>query len=290
MVALIVSYFLLAYLFAPRAIFRWASVFFPLKFQRTRTEEITFAFWISFIPLIIAICVDLEFWGWSDASARINYREVFSAAYSEALFDKNPERFWVSLHAVVVGQSEFLLLYYPVVVLETAIFVWLIKMHGEWRSKSRLYESFVQRVLLRTVSEWHVLLTDFNFPKEPKRKVVADLLTEGDHLYQGDVAEYFVDSEGALSGLILSNPRRFDRQGYLNAKQTNRDVKSDAYWKEIPSANLYLPREKLLNLNVRYPIAEQRLEAVNEELRKEGLELQVVMPSNQRADPQEDRR
>jgi hypothetical protein len=63
MVALIVSYFLLAYLFAPRAIFRWATVFLPLKFERTRTEEITFAFWISMVPLVGAFCISLGLWG-----------------------------------------------------------------------------------------------------------------------------------------------------------------------------------------------------------------------------------
>ena len=58
MVALIISYFFLAYLLAPRAIFRLCSgLFLPLKFERSRSDEIAVAFWLSVIPLLISFGV-----------------------------------------------------------------------------------------------------------------------------------------------------------------------------------------------------------------------------------------
>jgi hypothetical protein len=156
-----------------------------------------------------------------------------------------------------------------------------------------LYEWFVQQVLLRTVSEWHVLLTDFNFPKSPKRKVAVDLLTD-DHLYQGDVAQYFIDDEGALSGIILVNSRRFDRAGYLRDKEKDPTVQAESYWRDIPSANnevptLYIPRDKVLNFNVRYPTIEptpsETAVAATEELKKEGFDLEVETAVEPSQDP-----
>ena len=59
MVALIVSYFVVAYLLIPAAIFRASSIFIPLKkFQRSRAEEIAFAVWISLNLDVEAISPD----------------------------------------------------------------------------------------------------------------------------------------------------------------------------------------------------------------------------------------
>jgi hypothetical protein len=250
MVALIISYFLIAYLLAPRALFRWASVFIPLKFQRTRSEEIAFAIWISVLPLVVAIGIDLVSCGRPSARP---YEQVFAASYSEAIFERNQKEFWTALYDVVLRQGEFLGLYYILVLFETFIFVKLVNNYGNWRSKCPLYERFVQQVLLRGISEWHVLLTLFNFPDTPKLKVAADVLSDADHLYQGDVVDHFINNDGALSGLILENPRRFDRARYLSDKQKDDSVKAEGYWRDIPSSNLYIPREKVLNLNLRYP-------------------------------------
>jgi len=177
-----------------------------------------------------------------------------------------------------------LILYYVLVIVETIIFVVLVNHHGNWRARSRLYERFVQSVLLRSINEWHYLLTPFNFPDIPKLRIAADILIDGDRLYQGDVIEHFLDREGALSGLILENPRRFDRVRYLRAKDEEDSVKADDYWRDIPSSNLYIPKEKILNLNLQYPPVEatpaQAKSAVTatEELSKEGIELTVDIP------------
>jgi hypothetical protein len=59
-IALLASYFVVAYLLVPRAIFRLSSVFIPLKrFQRTRTEEITFAVLVALLPFVLASALPL---------------------------------------------------------------------------------------------------------------------------------------------------------------------------------------------------------------------------------------
>jgi len=197
MVALIISYFVLAYLLAPRAIFRLCSgLFLPLKFERTRSDEIAFAFWISVIPLLIAWFGMLAFLGPLAQGTVRDYKEVFAASYVESAFARDTEKFWRSIQSVWLAQSEFFLFYYFLVLGEAVSFVALVRMYGRWK-RFRPYARLVEEVLLRGVNEWHVLLTVFNFPSKPKRRVVADLLTQEDHLYQGDVANHFIDRDGA---------------------------------------------------------------------------------------------
>jgi len=292
MVALIVSYFFLAYLFAPRAIFRLGSASLPLKFQRTRTEEITFACLISLIPLLLALALTTNRWGLPIFGSWIDYEEVFSASYSERIFNKNPDQFWISVRHLLNGQAEFLLfIYYPLVVVETAVFVKLVSSYGDWRGRFFVYDWVAQQALLRGVNEWYLLLTAFNFSKSPKRKVEADILTDDDHLYQGEIAQHFIDYEGVLSGLILTSPRRFDRPGYLREKQKQDSadiVLADPYWKDIPSAALYIARDKIVSLNLRYPTANtmpsegtDAAEAVTKELQREGIELKIELPTEE---------
>jgi hypothetical protein len=287
MIALIVSYFLIAYLLVPRAIFRGAGIFLPLRVQRTRTEEVTFALKISLIPLTIGIGAALTLHGWPSINIVDDCKEVFAASYSEAAFNRAPEKFWGSMWSVMLGQAEFLFeRYYPLVLFEAILFVGLVRQYGNWRAKSRRYEWFVQKILLRGVNEWYLLLTVANFPSHPVRKVVADVLTSEDHLYEGDVADYFTDNDGGLSGLSLINSRRFDRPGYLRAKE--REITTDAtteaktFWKDLPGQALYIPREKILSINLRYLVEPiEDAENATKELRNSGIELKVEIDVDQ---------
>jgi hypothetical protein len=286
MVALIVSYLVVAYLLAPRAIFRlWSGIFLPLRFERTRSDEIAFAFWISIVPLFVAWFGMASILGPPGHGTIRDYKEVFAASYQESVFASDPERFWRSTQSVMLAQLEFLLLYYFLVLAEAVTFVFLVRMYGRWKS-FRPYRWLVEEVFLRRVNEWHVLLTDFNFPRKPKRRVVADLLTQEDHLYQGDVADHFTDSDGALSGLVLENPRRFDRPGYLRAKEKGGTIEVEDYWKDIPGENLFVPGEKILSLNLRYePTPSEAAETATRELIKSGEGLKVEVPIGLEPDP-----
>ena len=74
-----------------------------------------------------------------------------------------------------------------------------------------------------------------------------------DTLYSGEVAEYFLGSDGSLAGLFLRNPKRFDRPRYLKEKADwgiTRPV--ETFWRNIPSAKLYLIGAHIVNLNLNY--------------------------------------
>ena len=133
------------------------------------------------------------------------------------------------------------------------------------------------------------MLTTVNFPPKPARSVAADLLTAEDHLYQGIIGDYFLDPDGELSGILLTVPRRFDRTGYLAAKEKNPSTTASQFWKEIPGYNLYLPRDKILSLNLRYPLKEAEAAktpasanaaAATLELAEAGLTLRIEPDEN----------
>jgi hypothetical protein len=273
MIALLVSYFLLAYLLAPRVIFRAIVSSLPLKFQRTRSEEISFAIWIAAIPLA-CLWLLLLVVGLPSSTIWTECKDLFAASYSEAIFAKDPEQFWTAIRVVSPRQLQFLVFYYLLVVVEASIFILLVKQYGTWR-KWRPYEWFVENFLLSGINEWYLLLTVANFPRQPKRKVAVDLLTTEDHLYQGDLADYFVDSDGSLSGLYLENPRRFSRHEYLRAKEKDSTVTPDSFWKGLAGGYLYIPNAHILNLNVRYPLTELPSATPTTLILKNGMKIKL---------------
>jgi hypothetical protein len=97
--------------------------------------------------------------------------------------------------------------------------------------------------------------------------------------------------DGELSGILLAKPLRFDRAGYLRAKKKDEKTSPAEFWKDIPGENLYLPRSKIISLNVSYPPIEKQAEtpaaieaeAATKELADSGIELQVIEPEEPKA-------
>ena len=110
----------------------------------------------------------------------------------------------------------------------------------------------MDKALLPRISEWHVLLTNFASPKHPARIVVADVLTTDDHLYHGRVENYYLDQDAKLTGILLAEVFRFDRQGYLRASQKGPVTDRQPFWKRIPGKNVYVFADRITNLNLNY--------------------------------------
>ncbi len=285
MVALILSYFLIAYLLVPGVIFRLAGIWVPLRFQRTRAEEVTFAAWICLLPLALALLLLIIVSGPPSAAAWQKLDEWFAGTYSGMKPTGPPFKFFTATWGVFLDQVGFLsIFYYPLVVSESVLFVVLVRKYGDWRERCPRYAWIVEQILLRGVNEWYVLLTDFALPKDKPHKVSVDILTQEDHLYRGDLAQYFIDTDGSLSGIFLGAPFRFDRAGYLRRKEQEPATKPDGYWKKIPGNTLYLPSTKVLSLNIAYhPMVEpetETAEKATEELRAMGLRVVVPLPSD----------
>jgi hypothetical protein len=185
---------------------------------------------------------------------RADYKLVATCLYSEATFTASGAEFWHALTRSSRRQARLLTWYYISVIGEGMLFGVLVRRYGKMR-RNRLYSKLADNLLLPNVSEWHVLLTPLVFP-DRKATVKADVLFADGNLYQGTVSQYFIDRDGMLSGLILTEPRRFDRRTYLQDKDQGKDQgkKPDpnVYWKGIPSAKLYMFANKITNINLNY--------------------------------------
>jgi len=108
-------------------------------------------------------------------------------------------------------------------------------------------------------------LTKFGSP-EPTPRIELDILTSDGVLYQGRLATHFLSHDGDLTGIVLNDAFRFDRDEYRDHKKADLDnavkqppvtvkfTKEPAeYWREIPGAiAFYIPKDKISNINVRH--------------------------------------
>jgi hypothetical protein len=106
---------------------------------------------------------------------------------------------------------------------------------------------FYDRFIFLYISQWYVLLTPYLLPNTA---VQVDILSVNDILYQGRLSKYFL-KDGELSGIFLTDPKRFNRKTYLEDRKTGTPQKEN-YWVPIPSTHLYFFVEKMLNINLTY--------------------------------------
>jgi hypothetical protein len=261
-IALAISALITAYLLIPTALFRFLlGRFVPLRiFQERKTEDITRAVVTLLLSYLIALLLvwyipGCKSWPMSfsdDRNLRLSdYKTVMGGLYSEAIFKENREGFWGASWRTVERQGRVLVWYYTSVIAFAVLSGWAIRHYGQLR-RYKAYVWLTEFLLMPHVSQWHALLTPFTFP-DKRTTVKADVLMSDNTLYQGEVADYFLDKDGNLSGLFLSKPRRFDRRAYLREQDAwSSTRKASNFWKAIPSAKLYLVADKIVNLNLNY--------------------------------------
>jgi hypothetical protein len=312
MVTLVFSYYLISYLLIPAAIFRWfVSLFIALKnFQRTKTQEITFAVGTSLTPFFLAWALSWSGYvphalpvneNWS--ARRSDYKAVYAGVVDEKASDS--PAFWHAATLCGRRQADFLFFFcYPLVLVEAGLFAFLVKKYGDWKG-NRSYQWVAGKFLLPHLSEWEMLLTPFNFPKAQHLEVWLDVLTSDNVLYRGVLGDRFLDSNGLLTGIILAHrpddarkpfvpneehsPKRFDRDKYKRAAEAYPySTRPQDYWRDIPSGAFYISSDKILNMNVSYvekdPLATIR-EAIRE-LTKRGMKFDIE-PLHDSDDPPE---
>ena len=316
MIALFTTYFVVFYLLVPGILFRFNSSFYVrLKlFQRTRTQEATFAVTVALLPFAIAL---ISVWyvpltrsypfpidGTSIAERRQDYHRIaglLTSSDAAKMLNATPslaiaprDTNWASLNRVLRRQARFLAWYYLAIAAEGLLFGYLASRYGDWQTVEsaserrsrrknkrsapiRAYNWIARKFILPNISEWHMLLTDFNFPKRDDLFVSADILQTDGHLYKGRVVDYFIDSDGKLTGILLKDVVRFDRQSYLDQKKASASpdqVFADDFWKYIPSQNFYIGQSSISNLNVRFAPREDRtlLDLADEVLQQEDFQ------------------
>jgi hypothetical protein len=303
MIALVTTCFLVFYILVPGVLFRFlTSWFVPLKlFERTRTQEATFAVAVALLPFALAL---LGVWKLpvlrhlpfpivegtssersqdyqrvaailtsSDASKLLGY--LPSGQTSTPMRDASSgatDVNWRAVNRVLRRQARFLTWYFVFIAVEGFCFGLLARKYGDWQSDPKRYRSglwLVRTFVLPNISEWHLLLTSFNWPKKEDIDVSVDILQNDGHLYQGRVADYFIDSAGKLTGILLENVNRFDREAYNDAVKVSaaeQPISSAAFWKTIPGSRFYIGQSSISNLNVRFVARNQTLISLAEKI------------------------
>lgn len=298
MIALVTTLFLVCYILIPGILFRFASSLrVRLKlFQRTRTQEATFSVAVALLPFAFALygtwrlpIMRHEPFSIADESVARwlhDYRSVttvivasdasrFLSTAPQAVPSQASEDTWHSFADVLHRQLRFLFWYFFATACEGWLFGYLASKYGDWQlnrdrpdEKQRarrlraFYNWIASKIILPNISEWHMLLTNFNWPKRDRFFVSVDILQSNEHLYQGRVADYFIDSDGKLTGVLLKNVSRFDRQAYVDARTHNATpeaVPREDYWRNIPSNHFYIGYASIVNLNVRFAPRDQAL-------------------------------
>jgi hypothetical protein len=263
-IALSASIILTLYLLIPGSIFGLIlGLFVPLRsFDRTRGEEILRGVLSTLLPFILSLLLvwmvkpfDTHPFAFPDTSQarRADYKLVVSGLYSEDLFKHSGDLFWKALTRTGRRQGRFLVWYYSFIILEGWGFGALCVSYPKYK-ENRSYRWAAKHVLLPSISEWHVLLTPFFF-SDKSTVVRADILCSDNNLYRGAVAEHFLDKEGQLRGMIITDALRYDRITYLKDRDAAIDkhpVNKDNYWHAIPGAKLYIFADKIQNLNLSY--------------------------------------
>jgi hypothetical protein len=316
MIALLTTYFLVFYILIPGILFRFVTSFYvPLKlFERTRTQEATFAVAVAILPFLLALFsvwhlpisrhYPFPVYEGSAEDRQADYRRVtaFLASndVSKYLSQISPdeavtkavtvpksaaapanEANWIALNAVLRRQARFLTWYFVAVALEACAFGFLASRYGSWQDdkakgwrsiRNAVYKPLAGKMILPNISEWHLLLTDFNWPARREIFVSVDILQADGRLYQGNVADYFLDSAGKLTGILLQHVSRFDRETYASAKANlsnpgiQHPVSTSRFWINIPSRHFYVSEGTISNLNVRFVPRDETLISLAESI------------------------
>lgn len=266
MLALLASFFLIAYVLVPGVIFRLAfSLVIPLKkFQRTRTQEVIFSAVTSVAPFSVACLFASLPW--------LDIQNVFNGSLDSSWLSADRDVFWRSVGGLWWGQLPFWGWYYGATILLALVLGWLARGYGKWQDKA-FYNWFASTFLIPNVSEWYMLLEPFT---EPKAKVVVDILTSDDHLYRGEVGDYFENAQSELTGILLRDAIRFDFRGYLAEKKQGNNPSKEKFWKQIPGTKFYVTADKITTLNISY---EPSAESIGEMLKEFQIPATVRVES-----------
>ncbi len=210
--------------------------------------------------------------GFNDSTAqrRLDYKIVVDDIAGRPSDRSDRAAFWGAFGRCVRRQARLLSWYYALVLASACMLGHAAKSYGEYQEDHPRYRWVADTFLLPNISEWYPLLTNFTI-KNKATKVQADILCD-DTLYQGTVAKHFLNKDGSLSGIILTAPKRFDRQAYVAAKNAGTTggakPKKEDFWREIPSARLYFFADRISNLNINYDAPEASKAKLEEYLRR----------------------
>jgi hypothetical protein len=257
MLAITVSLLTAIYLLGPDLVSRFILGFVVPRriIQQSKGEEIGRAVLTAVIPLSLAILWTSWHHGliWNDIKPDV--KTVFSGLYSEKIFENDREGFFRAAKAVWIANWTVAWRLYTLLIAYSILVDFIILNYGrirnsKWFDKRDWRKQALAIFVLPRVSEWHILLTPFSHKKTTR--ITADILTKSDVLYRGTIEKPFLAPDGSLSGLLVSDPFRFDRQRYVEDKKTSLNpVDKDQYWRTIPSNTFLMLSTEISTINLR---------------------------------------
>ena len=256
MIAVAVSLFLALYVLGPDALSRFVlGIAVPRRnVLLSRGEE--------FLRALVGVAGSLSvslWWAratgvlrtvWQPAAVRV----FFAGIYSEAFFREHQAEWYGSLGTVFwVNWTLLWRLYFVTAAVSVGLAAMTLN-YGRVRERLRqewLREAFAALVL-PGVAQWHVLLSRLSLPNR-RTAVYLDILTKSDKLYQGALLDKALAADGTLVSVILGSPKRFDRAGYLKAKEAAGGYTEQApFWKDIPTKMFVVMASDINTINIRY--------------------------------------
>jgi hypothetical protein len=266
--AVLFSLLLTLYLIIPEAIFRTIFGWYvpPRNFIISTAETAYRALIVAILPLALAWtlswyapivkCFPFPVRNGTAQSRRSDYKLIASALYSEDEYKSSKKEFWPAFSRCARRQARLISWYILLIGLEAWLAGWLAANYARFRSLS-LYNWLADKFLFSYISPWHPLLTPYMFVGKDTA-VQADILCTNGMLYQGIVSQHFARDDGSLSGIFLTEPRRYNRELYIKDREAfekeNEGKKPDknSYWQAIPSENLYFFADKIFNMNLNF--------------------------------------
>ena len=256
MLAVVVSAIFALYVLGPDAFSRVVLGFTVPRRSvlLSRSEEVSRALIWAIASFGLAYC-----WAAFDGSLRMLWNPVslkicFSGVYSEQFFNANRDLWFSSLADTLKLNRCLLLRTYSVVLLLSIVLSLFTHFYGVVREHlpawNWLRKAFAAIVLPR-VAQWHVLLSGLLLG-DRSLSIHLDILTKSDKLYQGEFADKALAADGSLVSVTLAKPRRFDREPYVQAKQSGTKPAIDAFWKSIPTNMFLVMASDIHTMNLRY--------------------------------------
>ena len=287
MIALVAGFFLVAYLLAPGAIYRLAfSYYIPSKrFQRTRTEEITFSVLVTLIPFAMTwlLLLHTPLGHFPVFGDNITKAAAYKSVFGSILVDGNLDssKLTGSYGRAVSEQARFVVCLWLLCFGEGFWAGTVVSKYGDY-TKGTWKLFLCDKFLLKHVSEWQVVFTTLPLPsKDPKQVVEIDAMSTANVLYRGRLVNWFTDQDGKLAGIFLGCAERYQREDLARDRAATIIKRTESYWKPIPGSNLYLTAASLTNYNIRY-VEPTSTEIVEEEL---GINVKITpMPDAEEID------
>lgn len=183
MLTLLVTILATAYFVVPELLTRFVVGFYFVRKATisTRSEEILRAAFWAVVPLAIAWCTRHVGWWTVPTHAALDAQTVFSALYSEKVFDQNPQAFFSALKGFAAFNICLLVRTYVIVILGAGFFGWIAVRLGTVRAKLKSWPrliKFLHWAFMPRISEWHIALSPILVHARDELIVRIDVLTK----------------------------------------------------------------------------------------------------------------